>query len=77
MEDNVINHVEIKEETDHHETNSIVEEAYIQQLEVIEKEVVSQDVSFKEKTSEETDLTAEQKGYLRSNKAIYGRRRTL
>ena len=69
MEDNVANNVEIREETDHHETNSIVEEACIQQLEVIEEEVVSDDASGKEKTCEEMDL--------RSNKAIYGRRKTL
>ena len=32
IQDNVVNNLEIREETSHHETNSIVEEAYIQQL---------------------------------------------
>ena len=64
MEDNVANNVEIREEKDHHETNSIVEEACIQQLEVIEEEVVSDDASVKEKTCEEMDLTAEERDIL-------------
>ena len=50
MEDNIVNNLEIWEETNHHETNSIVEEAYIQQLDVIEEEAVSDDTSVKEKT---------------------------
>ena len=61
MEDNVVNNTEIREETNYDETNSIVEEAYKQQLEVIEEEVVSDDTSFKEKTCEETNLTAEER----------------
>ena len=60
MEDNFVNDVEIKGETDHHETNSTVEEAYIQQLEVIEEEVINDDVIVKEKTYEETDLTTDE-----------------
>ena len=32
MEENFANDVEIREETNHHETSSTVEEAYIQQL---------------------------------------------
>ena len=58
------NNVEIREETDHLETNSIVEEAYMQQLEVIEEEVVSDDASVKEKMFEEMDLTAEERDIL-------------
>ena len=56
--------MENREETDHHETNNIVEEAYMQQLEVIEEEIVSDDASVKEKTCEETDLTAEERDIL-------------
>ena len=56
--------MENREETDHYETNSIVEEAYIQQLEAIEEEIVSDDASVKEKTCEETDLTAEERNIL-------------
>ena len=64
MEDNVVNNFEIREETSHHETNSIVEEAYKQQLEVIEEKAVSDDTSVKEKTCEETDLTEEERDIL-------------
>ena len=64
MEENVVNNVEIREETDHHETNSIVEEACMQQLELIEEEVVSDDASVKEKKCEEMDLTAEERDIL-------------
>ena len=64
MEDNVVNNVEIREETYHYETNSIVEEAYRQQLEVIEEEAVSDYASVKEKTCEETDVTAEERDIL-------------
>jgi len=64
MEDNVVNNFEIREETSHHETNSIVEEAYKQQLEVIEEKAVSDDTRVKEKTCEETDLTVEERDIL-------------
>ena len=46
MEDNFVNDVEIREETDHHETNSTVEEDYVQQLVVIEEEVICDDAIF-------------------------------
>ena len=64
IEDNVIYNLEIREEINHHETNSIVEEAYKQQLEVIEEGAASDDTSVKEKTCEETDLTAEERDIL-------------
>ena len=64
MEDNVVNNVEIREETNHHDTNSIVEEAYKQQLEVIEEKAVRDDTSVKENTCEETDLTVEERDIL-------------
>ena len=60
MEENFVNDVEIRDEIDHHETNSTVEEAYIQQLEVIEEEVINTDAIVKEKTCEGMDLTADE-----------------
>ena len=64
MEDHFVNNLESREETSHHETNSIVEEAYKQQLEVIEEKAVSDDTRVKEKTCEETDLTVEERDIL-------------
>ena len=64
MEGNFVNDVEIREEIDHHETNSTVEEAYIQQLEVIEEEVINNDAIVKENTCEGMYLTADERDIL-------------
>ena len=60
MKDNIVNDVEIRKGTGHHETNSTVAEAYMQRSGVIEEEVINNDAIVKQETCKGMDLTADE-----------------
>ena len=64
MDGNVVNSIEIREETDHYESNSIVEEACIPELEVIEEEVLSDDGCTEETTFGEAHIASDERDIL-------------